>query len=80
MEASLNHPVFDFTSIMNPIRGGAFEENALWYTSTVKVEEKGLPYYIYKKKELFWNYIENIEVIRKSEMLKIKELLFLIAS
>jgi len=50
MEASLNHPVFDFTSIMNPIRGGAFEENALWYTSTVKVEEKGLPYYIYKRK------------------------------
>jgi len=80
MEANLNHPFFDFSAIMNSIRGGAFEENSLWYTSTVKLEEKGLPYFTYKKKELFWNYIENIEVIRKDEMLKSKVSLFLIPS
>jgi len=29
---------FDFTSVRNHIRHGAFSENSFWYTSTVKVE------------------------------------------
>jgi len=36
---------------MNIIRRGVFSEKFLCYTSTVKVEEKGLPSVIYRKKE-----------------------------
>jgi len=42
----------------------------------VKVKEKGLPSVIHRKKEMFWNYIENFEVNRKTEMLKTKVSLF----
>jgi hypothetical protein len=44
MEANFNHIVFDFTSVTNLIRQGAYSENSVWYISTVKVEMAVLPY------------------------------------
>jgi hypothetical protein len=61
MEANLNHPVVRFYFIYESF----FTEYALWHTFTLKVEEKGVlsVLYIERKKETFWNYIENIEVL-----------------
>jgi hypothetical protein len=44
MEANFNHIVFDFASVTNVIRQGAYSENSVWYTCTVKVEMAVLPY------------------------------------
>jgi hypothetical protein len=38
LETNLRHLVFDFTSVTDLIRQGAFAENSLWYTFTVQVE------------------------------------------
>ena len=51
MEANLNNPVVLFYFIYESYKMGFFSESALWHTFTVKVEEKGLPSVIYRKKE-----------------------------
>ena len=38
LETNVRHLVFDFTSITDLMRQGAFAENSLWYTSTVQIE------------------------------------------
>ena len=53
METNLHYPVFDFTSVRNRIRQGAFSENSFWYTSTVKVE-------------IHFYFISDIEIIKRS--------------
>ena len=72
MEASLHHPVFDFVSVTNFIKYGAFSENSLCYTSTVQVEKTVLLYVKYRRNEMFWNGTLNTEVFAERLMLKIK--------
>jgi hypothetical protein len=38
LETNVRHLVFDFTSVTDLMRQGAFAENSLWYTSTVQIE------------------------------------------
>jgi hypothetical protein len=40
METNLHHLVFDFISVTNLTRQGAFSEIFLWYTSTLQVERQ----------------------------------------